>query len=86
MPLELTVVTPEGEAYSGSVEQVVLPGAEGDFGVLPGHERYLAALREGTLEIRGARAQSGQVSEGFAEVSGDRVTVLVDSCSFSEPG
>lgn len=85
MAFELTIVTPSGEAFSGAVESVVLPGEEGDFGVLPGHERFLAALREGPFEIREGNASSGtrrgEVSSGFADVSGEHVTVLVDRCS-----
>ena len=41
MALELSIVTPEGQAYDGAVESVVLPGSEGDFGILEGHERLL---------------------------------------------
>ena len=52
MPFDLTIVTPEGEAYRGSVERVVLPGSEGEFGVLANHERFLSPLRVGPVEIR----------------------------------
>ena len=54
MSLELTIVTPQGEAFHGPIESVVLPGSEGDFGVLPRHERLLTALRDGEVEIRTA--------------------------------
>jgi F-type H+-transporting ATPase subunit epsilon len=84
MGLELTIVTPSGPAYRGDVESVVLPGTEGDFGVLPGHERFLTALRTGVVQIRAAGqtiyAASG---DGFADVSADRVNVLVDSCELA---
>ena len=84
MPIELCIVTPEGQAFSGPVEQVVLPGAEGDFGVLEGHERFLAPLRVGPLEIKdGSGSQWAAVSDGFAEVSAEQVTVLVDECQFA---
>lgn len=80
MPIDLTVVTPEGEAYSGPVDEVVLPGSEGEFGVLESHERFLAPLQPGVLEIR---TQSGSqwaaVSDGFADVNAERVVVMVDS-------
>ena len=81
MAIELTIVTPEGEVFSGEVERVVLPGEAGDFGVLDGHERFLSALREGPIEIQEGGTRSGELSDGFAEVSGDRVTVLVDRCT-----
>jgi F-type H+-transporting ATPase subunit epsilon len=80
MPLELVVVTPQGEAFSGSVEQVVLPGVEGEFGVLESHERFLSALGHGCMEIRSADTSSfSAISDGFAEVTGERVVVMVDS-------
>ena len=47
MAISLTVVTPEGQAFHGEAEAVVLPGSEGEFGVLPGHEAFLSALRIG---------------------------------------
>jgi len=84
VPLELSVVTPEGEAFAGTVERVTLPGEAGDFGVLPGHERLLASLREGTLEIRAPEPREAAISNGFAEISEDRVVVLVDRCEFGE--
>ena len=81
MPFELTIVTPEGQAYQGSVERVVLPGREGDFGVLTNHERFLAPLRVGAVEIlTDDEALFAAVADGFAEVDGESVTVLVDSC------
>ena len=81
MPFELTIVTPEGQAYQGSVERVVLPGSEGEFGVLTNHERFLAPLRVGAVEITTDEGPLyAAVADGFAEVDGERVTVLVDSC------
>ena len=80
MSLELIVVTPKGEAFTGAVEWVVLPGAEGDFGVLEQHERYLATLRFGQMEIRAASGiQWSALTEGFADVDGKQVVVLADS-------
>ncbi len=81
MGLELTIVTPEGQAYAGDVESVVLPGAEGDFGVLERHERYLAPLKPGRVEIKtGSGSEWAAVSDGFADVSAEQVVVLVDRC------
>jgi F-type H+-transporting ATPase subunit epsilon len=80
MSIELVVVTPEGEAFSGPVEQVVLPGAEGEFGVLEAHERFLSALNHGCLEIRTLETRHfSAVSNGFAEVGSEKLVVLVDS-------
>ena len=83
MAIELIIVTPAGEIFSGQVERVVLPGESGDFGVLDGHERFLSALRSGPFEIEDNGTRAGEVSDGFAEVNTNRVTVLVDSCTFS---
>jgi F-type H+-transporting ATPase subunit epsilon len=81
MSFELTIVTPEGQAYHGSVNRVVLPGREGDFGVLTNHERFLAPLRVGAVEIlTDDETLYAAVADGFAEVDGENVTVLVDSC------
>jgi F-type H+-transporting ATPase subunit epsilon len=85
VPIELIVVTPEGEAFSGPVEQVVLPGAEGEFGVLESHERFLSPLNHGVMEIRGAGgSQWAAVADGFAEVDGEHVVVMVAAHHRSE--
>ena len=85
MPFELNIVTPEGRVYQGRVESIVLPGSEGDFGVLGGHERFLAPLRVGEVEIRDERGQRfAAVSGGFADVSGDQVVVLAETCELAE--
>jgi F-type H+-transporting ATPase subunit epsilon len=79
--LDLVIVTPEGEVFSGVVEQVVLPGSEGDFGVLEQHERTLAPLQHGVVEIKTTSGSEwAAVSNGFADVSAERVVVLADSC------
>ena len=85
MPFELNVVTPEGEAFDGPVETVVLPGSEGDFGVLEGHENFLSGLRVGEMTVRTAEGEElhAAVSSGFAEVHADRVVVMVGSCEFA---
>jgi len=81
LPFELTIVTPEGEAYQGTVDGIVLPGTEGEFGVLANHERFLSPLKIGALEIQTADGPVyAAITDGFAEVSGSEVTVLVDSC------
>lgn len=84
MGFELTIVTPEGERFRAEAERVVLPGSEGDFGVLAGHEGFLTPLRVGAAEILAAgETRWAAMAEGFAEVQGDRVTVLVDSCELA---
>lgn len=85
MPLHLTIVTPEGIRFEGSVERVVVPGTEGDFGVLPGHERFLSPVRVGELEIEetGGKRSYAAVSEGFAEVTAEKVVLMVDAAEFA---
>ena len=85
MALELVIVTPEREVFSGQVDGVELPGTEGEFGVLPGHERFLAPLRIGEVEIRTARGTLyAALSEGFAEVEGKHVVVTADTCELAD--
>jgi F-type H+-transporting ATPase subunit epsilon len=83
VPLTLTIVTPQGTVHDGPVDSVVVPGSEGDFGVLPGHERFLSPVRIGELEVRGPNAGWAAVSDGFADVGPDRVVLMVDSCEFA---
>ena len=84
MALTLNIVTPDGEKYHASATGVLLPGSEGDFGVLPGHERFLTPLRTGEVEIQTeGETLYGSISEGFADVSGEEVTVLVESCELA---
>jgi F-type H+-transporting ATPase subunit epsilon len=80
VPFELRIVTPQGSAFAGEVDSVVLPGSEGEFGVLPRHERFLSLLQPGEVVIRrGGETLRARVSDGFAEVRGEAVTVLVVS-------
>ena len=78
--LQLEVVSPERLLVSEQVEMVVVPGTEGYFGVLPQHMLLLSTLRPGVIDVYAA----GQVTEryfvtgGFAEVTGNSCTVLVD--------
>jgi F-type H+-transporting ATPase subunit epsilon len=75
--LTLEVVTPERLLVSEQVDEVQLPGAEGYFGVLPGHTPLLATLQVGELWYRvGQEKRYLAVAFGFAEVLPDRVTVL----------
>ncbi|MCP3474753.1 F0F1 ATP synthase subunit epsilon [Bradyrhizobium sp. CCGUVB1N3] len=73
------LVSPEKLAFSGEVDQVDIPGWEGDFGVLAGHAPVVAAVRPGILTIFiGGQKQKVIVTGGLAEVSDNRLTVLAD--------
>ena len=75
--LTLEIVTPERALVSEQVDEVQLPGAEGYFGVLPGHTPLLATLQVGELWYRiGQEKHYLAVAFGFVEVLPDRVTVL----------
>ena len=83
MPFELSIVTPAGTAFEDSVSSVVLPGTEGQFGVLPGHERFLTTLAIGEAVIQTPRGvRFAAISDGFAEVTQDHVVVMVETCEF----
>jgi F-type H+-transporting ATPase subunit epsilon len=75
--IHLEFVTPERALVHEHVDEVELPGEDGDFGVLPGHAPLLAALRVGPMWYRqGKDVHHAFVSAGFAEVIADRVSVL----------
>ena len=75
--LTLEIVTPDRSVAHGEVDEVVVPGSEGSFGVLPGHTPMLATLTVGEIEYRrGNETSYAAVSFGFAEVLPDRVTIL----------
>ncbi len=77
--LHFELVSPEKLVFSGEVEQVDVPGAEGDFGVLADHAPLVTTLRPGILTVHGAGGeQKIVVLGGFAEVSAQGLTVLAD--------
>ena len=79
--VEFELVAPEELLFSEPVELVVVPGAEGDFGVLPGHSALISTLRTGVIAVyeNDAVSQRIFVSGGFAEVTPERCTVLADA-------
>jgi F-type H+-transporting ATPase subunit epsilon len=79
MPLQLEIVTPERLAYSDSVDEVVVPGSEGELGILPHHAPLLAMLGVGELRIRKAGAEeSFAIAGGFVQVRPDKVVVMAE--------
>jgi F-type H+-transporting ATPase subunit epsilon len=78
--IEFELVSPEKLLLSRPVEMVVVPGAEGDFGALPGHAPLISTVRPGVIEVH----DEGRVTErifvagGFAEVNAERCTVLAE--------
>ena len=76
--VQLELVSPEKLLFSEEVEMVVVPGAEGDFGVLPGHTPVISTVRPGVIYIfKGGSVKTRIfVAGGFAEVTAERCTVL----------
>ena len=78
--VEFELVTPERLLLSQMVEMVVVPGTEGDFGVLPGHAPLISTIRPGMIEIYQGQTVTRRVFvlSGIAEVTRERCTVLAD--------
>jgi F-type H+-transporting ATPase subunit epsilon len=81
--LTIEVVTPERAVLSGEADEVILPGSQGQMGILPGHLPLLTGLGIGQMIVRGF-AGSGErkffVDGGFVEVLPDKVTVMTEAC------
>ena len=77
--LHFSLVAPERQLFSGEVDQVDAPGAEGDFGVLAGHAPFMTTLREGTVTITdGTTSRAFTIQGGFADVTGEGLTILAE--------
>ncbi len=78
--IQFELVAPESLIFSDQVEMVVVPGSEGEFGVLPGHSPLISSVRPGIVEIYEYPAIKSKarffVAGGFAEVTAERCTVL----------
>ncbi len=82
--LTLNIVTPD-QSFAHEVDEVSLPGSEGDFGVLPGHTPFFTALRTGQMWYRkGAEKHFLAVSVGFVEVLPAKVTVIAQVAERAE--
>ena len=80
MPLELHIVTPEKKIFSDLVDNVYLPGADGELGILPQHAGLVTALKPGELRYAyHGTTQTLAIGSGFAEVTQTKVVVLTDS-------
>ncbi len=80
MPLHLDIVTPEKKIFSDAVENVYLPGVDGEMGILPQHAGLVTALKPGELRyLHKGKVESLAIGSGFAEVTQSKVIVLTDS-------
>ena len=77
--LQLEIVTPEAKVYSESIDSVVIPGVEGELGILNQHVPLLTQISPGELRVsKDGKETNLAVCEGFVEVTADRVIVLTD--------
>jgi len=84
MPIRLEIVTPEKRAYSDDVDSVVLPGSEGELGILPHHAPLISLLGAGELRIRkGATEESFAIVGGFVQVRPDKVVVMAETADLA---
>jgi len=78
--LMLEIVTPEKVAFSGKIEEVTIPGTEGEFGVLVGHASLLSSVKFGELNFtKDNKKHYYAVNTGYAEVTAHKVTILVET-------
>jgi len=83
--LILEIVTPERMTFAGAVEEVTIPGTEGEFGVLRGHASLLSSVDVGELSFtRDQKKTRYAVNTGYAEVTTSKVTVLVETAERSD--
>lgn len=79
MPLHLDIVTPEKKVFSDTVDNVYLPGVDGEMGILPQHAGLVTALQAGELRyLHHGQVVTLAIGSGFAEVTQEKVVVLTD--------
>jgi len=78
--LKLEIVTPEGQIFSNNIKDVTLPGAEGEFGVYPGHASLVSLLQAGVIdiELENNKHEVVAINWGHAKIDENSVTVLAD--------
>ncbi len=82
--LQLEIVTPGAVIYSEAVDMVTLPGSEGETGIYPNHVPLMTKIQAGELIAKKAGSEEIlAVSEGFAEITGDYVSILTDNAANS---
>lgn len=77
----LEIITPEKKVYSGDVEAVRLPGADGSFGILNNHAPIIASLKKGTVKVTDAakKVENFEINGGVVEVLNNKITVLAEA-------
>ncbi len=79
--MQLEIITPDKKVYSGDVEAVRLPGAEGSFGILKGHAPIIATLKKGIVKITDTKkhVENIEINGGVVEVLNNKIVVLAES-------
>ena len=77
--MQLDIITPDNNLFSGEVESVKLPGSEGSFGVLKNHAPIISTLSKGSVIVSSSSGeQSFEISGGVVEVLNDKIIVLAE--------
>ena len=85
MPLKLEIVSPERRVYDDEVDMVVVPGLNGQLGILPHHTPLISSLGVGELKIKKSGTEESMlISGGFVEVRPDKVVVMADLAEHSD--
>ena len=79
--MQLEIITPDKNIYSGDIDAVKLPGAEGSFGILKGHAPIIATLKKGTVKITDTkkRVENIEINGGVVEVLNNKIIVLAEN-------
>lgn len=82
--LHLEIVTPQGQVFSDDVNSVVLPGSEGEFGVLPNHASLISLLKAGVIDIedKDKKHDIVAINWGYAKINESKVTILADGAVY----
>jgi F-type H+-transporting ATPase subunit epsilon len=84
MPLQLEIVTPERRVYADEVDMVLVPGVEGEMGILPHHTPLVSLLGMGELKIRkGGDEETFAIVGGFLQVGPDKVVVMAETADMA---
>ncbi len=84
--LHVEIVTPERAVFAAEATEVLVPGIDGELGILPGHLPLFTTIRVGAMTVKGVDGKDRIfcIEGGFAEILPDRVIILTDSCEGSE--
>jgi F-type H+-transporting ATPase subunit epsilon len=84
VPLHLEIVTPARRVFEGDVDEVIVPGSDGELGILPHHTPLISMLGEGALRVkRGDQVELFVIFGGFLQVRPDRVVVLAETANLA---